>query len=677
MTYGGTNWGNLGHHLGYTSYDYGAPIMEDRGVTRAKYSEAKLLANFLKVTPSYFTATNLNLTNATYTSTPELGVTPIIGNGSDTDLYIVRHYDYSSHASTAYTLTVPSSAGNITIPQLNRLSDHLTLNGRDSKAHVVDYDLAGINLLYSSAEIFTWQKYDANTVLVLYGGENETHEFAVPSSQCSVALGDPSFVAINTLGSQDVVQWAVTPEAKVVQCGSLTVHLLWRNDAYNWWVLELPAEEPVLNYTSSTKSSVVIKGGYLMRSASMEDGNLYLTGDINATTPITVAGSPSFANLYFNGKNVGKSPATVEYAEPSLNLPDLSQVAWSSLDSLPEVSPSYSDILWTNTDRTETVNQFQPTTPEVLYASDYGYHAGSLLYRGHFTTPTGVTSLNLSISTQGGFAYGYSLWLNSTNIFEYPGYSTSQSHNLTLQLTSLAPSTDYVLTLLVDHMGLTGNYYPGNDTLRDPRGLTSYALSASSQSIPVTWKLTGNLGGERYVDKTRGPLNEGAMFFERQGFHLPGAPTHDKSVFTSSDDSPLTGFSGPGVRFYATTFGLSLPAPEYDVPLAFVFTNSTAGDRPSRFRSQLYVNGWQFGKYVNHIGPQTSYPVPEGVLNYNGDNYIGLSLWNMEDGKNTTVKLDGFQLTTSNTPVMSGRGREVKLSYTLPQDGWSHREGVY
>lgn len=34
---------------GYTSYDYGSAISENREITREKYSELKLEANFLKV----------------------------------------------------------------------------------------------------------------------------------------------------------------------------------------------------------------------------------------------------------------------------------------------------------------------------------------------------------------------------------------------------------------------------------------------------------------------------------------------------------------------------------------------------------------------------------------------------------------------------------------------------
>lgn len=39
MIYGGTNWGNLGHHGGYASYDYRASITEDRQIWREKYNK--------------------------------------------------------------------------------------------------------------------------------------------------------------------------------------------------------------------------------------------------------------------------------------------------------------------------------------------------------------------------------------------------------------------------------------------------------------------------------------------------------------------------------------------------------------------------------------------------------------------------------------------------------------
>lgn len=40
----------------YTSYDFRAAIQEDRTITREKYAEIKLEAQFLKASPSYTTS---------------------------------------------------------------------------------------------------------------------------------------------------------------------------------------------------------------------------------------------------------------------------------------------------------------------------------------------------------------------------------------------------------------------------------------------------------------------------------------------------------------------------------------------------------------------------------------------------------------------------------------------
>lgn len=64
MTYGGTNWGNLGYDGCYTSCDYGAAINEFRQVTRKKYSAEKFEANSLKVSPGYLTTTPGNVAAA-------------------------------------------------------------------------------------------------------------------------------------------------------------------------------------------------------------------------------------------------------------------------------------------------------------------------------------------------------------------------------------------------------------------------------------------------------------------------------------------------------------------------------------------------------------------------------------------------------------------------------------
>ena len=199
---------------------------------REKYSELKLEGNFLKVTPAYLTASVGNAGTATYTDSADIFTTPIWGNGSATNFYIVRHSDYQTEDATSYTLTVTTSKGTYTIPQLGGT---LTLSGRDSKWHVTDYDLGGSTLLYSTAEIFTWKKFEQNTVVVVYGGPGELHELAVVSSSPATTVEGTGVTTKSTNGTT-ILNWQTSSTRRVVQVGNVLVYILDRNSAYNYWV---------------------------------------------------------------------------------------------------------------------------------------------------------------------------------------------------------------------------------------------------------------------------------------------------------------------------------------------------------------------------------------------------------------------------------------------------------
>ncbi|KIW28430.1 uncharacterized protein PV07_08096 [Cladophialophora immunda] len=611
MIYGGTNWGNLGHDGGYTSYDYAAAISENRQVDRQKYSETKLISNFVKASPAYLIAEPLQLnTTSVFTNTSDLTVTSVGGNESETTFYIVRHYNYSDLSATLYKLSVPTRSGNLTVPQLGGT---LTLGGRDSKVHVVDYDLAGVNLLYSTAEIFTWKDLGGRTVLILYGGEGEHHELCVTSSSVpSVIEGDSSTVTTSQTGSGVIVAWDASSTRRVVQIGQLEVFLLGKNSAYDYWVLDLFTIGSRNRFASAytNASSVIVKTGYLAREIHLNRDELHLRADFNDTTSIEVIGVPTTAkSLFVNGVPVqykansrGDWSAAFDYEDPNITLPDIQSLEWKYIDSLPEIQP----------------------------ASDYGYHGGSLIYRGHFTAQR--SSTNLSLNTQGGWAFGHSLWLNQSFLGSYVGVSTENNTNATYLLSTLQPGSNYVLTILIDHMGLEENGYVGSDQMKTPRGILDYELAGYDDSA-ISWKLTGNLGGEDYVDRSRGPLNEGSMYAERQGWHLPNPPS-----LSWESRSPLIGISDPGIGFFSTSFDLSIPD-GWDLPVSFTFGNTTTPAEP--YRTQLFVNGFQYGKHVNHIGPQTSYPVPQGILNYNGTNWLALTLWSQQPGG---AKLDSLEL---------------------------------
>lgn len=201
------------------------------------------------------------------------------------------------------------------------------------------------------------------------------------------------------------------------------------------------------------------------------------------------------------------------------------------------------------------------TTPTSLYSSDYGYHAGSVLYRGHFTAKGEEKSLYLS--TQGGYAYGHSVWLDSTYIGSWQGNPAIQNYHQILHFPqSLQGDEHYVLTILIDNLGLDLNFELNTNTMKSPRGLLDYDLSGHN-----SWKITGNLGGEQYREHSRGPLNKGSTFVERQGYHLSGALNSTKAEWQTR--TPQEGLSAAGVGLFATTFSLDYPQ-GYDIPTSVV-----------------------------------------------------------------------------------------------------------
>lgn len=90
-----------------------------------------------------------------------------------------------------------------------------------------------------------------------------------------------------------------------------------------------------------------------------------------------------------------------------------------------------------------------------------------------------------------------------------------------------------------------------------------------------------------YPDKTRGVLNEGGLFGERQGWHLPG---FDTSRWVKRDLGEGLPSGGAGVGFFVTTFDLDIPR-GLDAMLSFEFE-----PLGQPYRAILFVNGWHFGK---------------------------------------------------------------------------------
>jgi hypothetical protein len=171
-----------------------------------------------------------------------------------------------------------------------------------------------------------------------------------------------------------------------------------------------------------------------MRTAKVTGDVLALTGDLNATMPLEVIGAPSsVSKVTFNGKDVevetskeGVLSGNLDFPKPEVKIPSLAELGWKYVDSLPELKADYDDSKWRKADMNKTFNSLRPLdTPMSLYSSDYGYHTGTLLYRGHFVA-TGNES-TFYVSTQGGSAFGFSAWIGDHFLGSWPARSKPSS----------------------------------------------------------------------------------------------------------------------------------------------------------------------------------------------------------------------------------------------------------
>ncbi len=155
------------------------------------------------------------------------------------------------------------------------------------------------------------------------------------------------------------------------------------------------------------------------------------------------------------------------------------------------------------------------------------------------------------------------------------------------------------------------------DASKSPRGVRGFKLNNGTFG---TWKVQGKIGGytefatfyhsssvfltpfplvrRSFPDRIRGVLNEGGLFGERAGWHLP---RFDTSNWVARDLSAGLPDGVAGVGFFVTEFPLHIP-PGLDVMLSFTFDESA-----QPYRAFLFVNGWMMGKRVANLGYGTSH----------------------------------------------------------------------
>src|SRR5260221_7131503 len=495
--------------------------------------------------------------------------------------------DLPSRNPTHFYPSVPQQAGTA-----------ITVNGRDAKSLLANYQFCAQRLVYSTSQLMTNGSDNNTDFAVLYdnqGNDGETVLRYSSQPKVQVLQGTVATAWDSTKGDLRL-NYVHNGLARVLiqsGSGSLLLFLADTTTAGGLWPLQVQGR-PML-----------VSGPYLIRTAWSIGDVLLLAGDTSEPTQVSVLFPQSVRPVWLGPLN----------GPPKVNLPSLTN--WSFQFESPERNPVFDDSNWTAANHTTTNNPNPPGSLPVLYEDDYGFHHGDVWYRGHFVATGNETGIKLD-GEDGGNGL-YSVWLNGALL----GTQASGSNNFTFPAGVLQAGQDNVVSVLVMNMGHDEDYSP-NDGYKSPRGIRTAVLLGANTAIQ--WKIQGSIGGETLVDPVRGPMNIGGLYGERHGWFLPGYPDQNWRKVSFPDRWSNAGLP-PGIGWYRTEFNLQLPFGT-DVPLGLQLN-----DDPNRhYRALIFLTGWMLGIYLNDLGPQHIFSLPNGILNPNGRNTLAIAVWGEDSG---------------------------------------------
>ncbi|MEV6111540.1 beta-galactosidase [Streptomyces sp. NPDC052109] len=598
MTFGGTSWGWLPAPVVYTSYDYGAAIDEGRNVTD-KIAPMHQLGHLLQRVPDF-----AKLDRAADVKAAGLKVYHLTNPDTGAHVYVARN-----DAAEAVTTDLPTDTGRLRI----------TVPGRDARLYATGLKLGRRTLKYSTAA----------PMLCLTAGRQDIAAF-------SGRLDDMAELVLQCPAEPDVMR--LDPEAAwVFDDDELHVNVpLGRGGLTRVLVQKGETETPLLLLFADDATAVrlfpydtpsgtlLVYGPALLRHVELRGSEVHLTGDVTDTTTVEVWGPRGIDTLVWNGRTLptritmsGSLMTTgLLPAVPEVKLPELG--GWRMRTENPEAGPGFDDSGWQAADKKASFSPTPvPAGQPVLFADDYGFHYGDVWYRGAFIDATGLEEVSLSYST--GTQGLLMAWLDGeplgTHRMPVPDKSTtvrqgswSATAGFPVREALRSPGR-HVLSVLVRRMQHDQDG-KGLDTHKVARGLTAATFKGASPR--VSWRIQGAAA----PDPVRGPLNNGGLYGEREGWHLPGFRDHDWERATFPRAARYQ-----GVTWYRTAFRLSVPA-DIDASIGL-----TLQDDPYRaYRAQIFLNGWNLGQYINNVGPQHTFVLPNGILRTRGTNTLALAV---------------------------------------------------
>lgn len=576
----------------------------------------------------------------------------------------------------------------------------LALHGRDAIMLTADKQVGGHELYYTTSQMFGATLNSAGGSLqYLTGtrgdsGETVLHYTSQPQVSAPEGVEQTWDAATGQLRLN--YSYSASPQQITIKDGDkvLSLRIIDRTTAQTTWLLD--------GTRNGKLSSVAVEGVELARTAKFTGKDtLQLTGSVSAESNVRVIAPAGINHVGFNGGSLNPASATgsagntgaagagtngatgtagaaasAAKAATGTNsatgtgdvgvftgkVPGPAAVASQQLSFVKstdyaEAKATYDDSKWKVAADTQAANpRFQGPgeySHTVLDSNHYGFYEGSVWYRGTFTATKADPYLYLQgnggsgVPSQGKNPAFMQVWVNGVYAGAYDAAGNWAKVNVP---TGTVKSGDKVtVAVLVNNLGQNLDW--SDDGLsKQNRGLFDVAIEGST----ATWKIHGadaDFAAKAATNPSGTLYNNGGLGGEKAGFHMPG---FDDSKWAKADNL----HSPAGVTWYRARVKLNLPANQ-DTAFRLDINSSRFSSLGDRAQATLFVNGWNTGVYIGDRGPQTSFTIPAGFLNPNGENVISIAVAAKEDGMGPdSVTLRAVHSTTKpalgSTPAPTG-----------------------
>lgn len=559
----------------------------------------------------------------------------------------------------------------------------LALHGRDAIMLTADKQVGGHELYYTTSQMFGATLNRAGGSLqYLTGtrgdsGETVLHYTAQPQVSAPEGVEQTWDAATGQLRLN--YSYSASPQQITIKDGDkvLSLRIIDRTTAQTTWLLD--------GTRNGKLSSVAVEGVELARTAKFTGKDtLQLTGSVSAESNVRVIAPAGINHVGFNGGSLNPASATgAGTAGAGTNsatatgdvgvftgkVPGPAAVASQQLSFVKstdyaEAKATYDDSKWKVAADTQAANpRFQGPgeySHTVLDSNHYGFYEGSVWYRGTFTATKADPYLYLQgnggsgVPSQGKNPAFMQVWVNGVYAGAYDAAGNWAKVNVPA---GTVKSGDKVtVAVLVNNLGQNLDW--SDDGLsKQNRGLFDVAIEGSA----ATWKIHGadaDFAAKATTNPSGTLYNNGGLGGEKAGFHMPG---FDDSKWAKADNL----HSQAGVTWYRARVKLNLPANQ-DTAFRLDINSSRFSSLGDRAQATLFVNGWNTGVYIGDRGPQTSFTIPAGFLNPNGENVISIAVAAKEDGMGPdSVTLRAVHSTTK--PVLGSTPAPTGQPTTSPQ----------